>query len=90
MCIRDRLVMCGRRNGMEQLPVLCSYHVVRETRNRSAVNTIKQKMFDEFLLYGEAEQIFKDVRRISVEARVDAFPKRILDFSRGQILSLLQ
>ena len=71
----------GKKIDLDQLMVVSSFHVVNEIRRKSSLEKIKEKLSCEFSKYYSIIQMLKDVKRFSIEARVDDFPKKIFDFS---------
>lgn len=71
----------GKNQDLDQLMTVCSFHVVNEIRKKSSVKKIKENLSKEFSRCYNTIQMLKDVKKFSIEAKIDNFPKKVLDFS---------
>ena len=63
---------------LDQLMMVASFHVVNGIRQKSSLEKIKEKLSGEFSKYQNAIQTLNSVEKFSIEAKIDAFPKKIL------------
>ena len=69
------------KSDLEQLMMICCFHIVKEIRERSIIVVIQEKLIGELSKHQSVVQILKDIKNMSIEAKIDNFPKKILDFS---------
>ena len=71
----------GKNQDLDQLIIVCSFYLVNEIRKKSSVEKIKEKLSEEFSRCYNIIQMLKDIKKFSIEAKIDDFPKKVLDFS---------
>jgi len=71
----------GKNQDLDQLMIVSSFHVVNDIRKKSSVEKIKENLSKEFSRCYSIMQMLRDVKKISIVAKVDNFPKKIFDFS---------
>ena len=69
------------KSDLEQLMMICCFHVVKEIRENTIIRVIQEKVLDELSKHQSIVQILKDIKNISIEAKIDNIPKKILKFS---------
>ncbi len=69
------------KSDLEKLIIICCFHIVKEIRENTAKEIIKDKLIEELSKHQSIMQIFKNIKNISIEAKIDDFPKKMLDFS---------
>ena len=74
--IRESIERKGNGN-LEQMMLVCCFYIVQGIRQKTITNSIRDKILTEFPRY-DTKQLFKDIKNISIEARIDRFPKKIL------------
>ena len=63
---------------LDQLMIVASFHIVNGIRQKYSLEKIKEKLSGEFSKYQNVTQTLNSVERFSIEAKIDAFPKKIL------------
>ena len=77
------------KSDVEQLMMICCFHVAKEIRKNTVVEIIEDRVFTELSKHQSLIQILRGIKNISIEAVIDNFPKKILNFSsKTGILSL--
>ncbi|WP_246282018.1 hypothetical protein [Nitrosopumilus ureiphilus] len=69
------------KSDLEQLMMVCCFHMVKEIRENTIVGGIQDKLLEEWSKHQSTVQILKEIRNISIEAKIDNIPKKSLDFS---------
>jgi hypothetical protein len=69
------------KSDLEQLMMICCFHVVKEIRKNTIIEIIQDKLLRELSKHQSIIQILKDIKNMSIEAKIDNFPKKVLDFS---------
>lgn len=69
------------KNDLEQLMMICCFHMVKEIRENTTTRIIQNKLIKELFKHQSIMQIFKDIKNMSIEAKIDNFPKKVLHFS---------
>ena len=69
------------KSNLEQLMMICCFHVVNEIRRNTIVSVIQDKLLREFSKHQSMVQILKNINNMYIEAKIDNFPNKILDFS---------
>ena len=72
------------KSDLEQLMIICCFHIVKEIREKTISRIIQEKVLGELSKHQSIVQILNDIKNMSIEAKIDNFPKRILDFSSKQ------
>ena len=67
-----------RKSDWEQLMMICCFHIVREIRENKIVDTIQEKLYDELTKHHGIMHILKDIKKISIDAKIDSFPRKVL------------
>ncbi|MCE2506121.1 MAG: hypothetical protein J4F36_06580 [Nitrosopumilaceae archaeon] len=70
-----------KKQGLDQLIIVCGFYVVNEIRKKSPVEKIKNNLTKEFSRHYSIIHMLKDTKKFSIEAKIDDFPKKILSFS---------
>ena len=74
--IKESIEHKGNSN-LEQMMLVCCFYIVQGVRQKTITNTIRDKLLTEFSRY-DTRQLFKNIKNMSIEARIDRFPKKIL------------
>ena len=69
------------KSDLEQLMMICCFHVVTEIRKNTIIDIIQDKLLGELSKHQSIVQLLKNIKNISIEAKIDSFPKKILDVS---------
>ena len=66
-----------RKSDLDQLMMVCCYHIVKEIRKNTALEIIQEKLLRELSNNQSIIGILKDIRNISIEAKIDNIPKKV-------------
>ena len=83
--ITQEIFKKNQKCDYEQIMIFCCYHISEKIRKKLVTETIQDKLLVEFSKYQNILQIFMQIKSISIEAKIDNFPTRILKLSPGQI-----
>jgi len=61
--------------------MICCFHITKEIRENTIIKIIQDKMLRELSKHQCIIKIFKDIKNMSIEAKIDNFPKKELNFS---------
>lgn len=68
------------KSNLEQFLMICCFYLVKEIRQKTITNTIKDKLVAEFSGC-PASQTLQSIQNMSIEAKIDNIPKKILHFT---------
>ncbi len=74
-------VKIKEKSDLDQLMVICCFHIVKEIRKNTIIEIIHGKLLEELSKHQGIVKILKDIKNISIEAKIDRIPKKILNFS---------
>jgi len=69
------------KSDLEQLMMICCFHIVKEIRENTTAEINQEKVFGELFKHQSIVQVLKDIKNISIEAKMDNIPIKILNFS---------
>lgn len=69
------------KSDLDQLMMICCFHITKEIRENTIIRIIQDKMLRELSKHQCIIKIFKDIKNMSIEAKIDNFPKKELNFS---------
>ena len=65
----------------DQLMIFCCYHITKEIRKNTIVEIIQKKLLGELSKHQSMVIILKEIKKMSIEAKIDNIPKKILGFT---------
>ncbi len=68
------------KSSLEQFLMICCFYLVKEIRKKTITNTIKDKLVAECSEH-RTKQFLQDIKNMSIEAKIDNIPKKILHFT---------
>ncbi len=69
-----------RKSSLEQLMMICCFHISKEIRKKTVERIIHHKLLRELSKNHNTLNILKDIKEMSIEARIDNIPKKIYNF----------
>jgi len=78
----SRVIEKRKKSDLEQLMIICCVHVVKEIRKNTIREIIQGKLLKELTKYEGMTEFLNNIEDISIEAKIDNFPKENLNFSR--------
>jgi len=69
------------KSDLNQLIMICCFHIVKEIRKNTIIEIIQDKLLGELSKHQSIVQVLKDIKNMSIEAKIDRIPKKILYFS---------
>lgn len=69
------------KSDLDQLMIICCFHIVKKIRENAVIEIIQDELIEELSKHQSIIQILKDIKNMSIEAKIDNFPKKVLDFS---------
>ena len=70
----------NRKSDLDQLMMIFCYHIVNEIRKNGVLEIIQEKGLRELSKNQSINQVLKDIRNISIEAKIDNIPKKVYTF----------
>ena len=70
----------NRKSDLDQLMMIFSYHIVKEIRKNGVLEIIQEKVLRELSKNQSIKQALKEIRNISIEAKIDNIPKKVYTF----------
>lgn len=68
------------KSNLEQFLMICCFFLVKAIRQKTITHTIKDKLVSEFSSR-HTKPILRDIKNMSIEAKVDNIPKTVLHFT---------
>ncbi|MGB0855435.1 MAG: hypothetical protein ACPGQP_00155 [Nitrosopumilus sp.] len=65
---------------MEQLMMICCFHISKEIRKKTVEKVIQHKLLRELSKHQSILDTLRNIEKISIEARIDNMPKKIYNF----------
>lgn len=65
----------------DQLMLICCFHLVKEIRENTIVEIISDKLLQELTKHQSIIQTLRNIKNMSIEAKIDNYPKRNIDLS---------
>ena len=69
------------KSELEQLMMICCFHMVKEIRKNTVIEIILDRLLKELVTYQSIVQTLKDIKKISIDAKIDDIPKKNLEIS---------
>lgn len=69
------------KSELEQLMMICCFHIVKEIRKNTVTEIIQDRLLKELLTHQSIVQTLKDIKKISIDAKIDDIPKKNLEIS---------
>ena len=69
-----------KKGNLEQLMIICCFHISKEVRRKTVEKIIQHKVLRELSKHHSRTNILKDIKKMSIEAKIDNLPKKIYNF----------
>ena len=70
-----------KNSDLEQLMIIFTVHVISEIRKKSSQKIIHKRLIVELSKYENIKHILKEISHVSIDAQIDNFPKKTIEFS---------
>lgn len=78
--ITKEVIQRNEKSDLDQLVMISCFQIVKQIRKNPIIEVIQQKLFEEWSRHQGLVSILKEIKNISIEAKVDNIPKKILNF----------
>lgn len=69
------------KSNIDQLMIICSYHIATEIREKTTVEIIQKKLLEELHKHQSVVRILNGIKNLYIEAKIDDIPKKVLGFT---------
>ena len=69
------------KSDLDQLMIICCFHIVKEIRKNKVAEVIQDKLLRELFKNQSIMYVLKEIKNISIEAKIDNISKKNLNFS---------
>lgn len=70
-----------QKRELEQFMIICCHHIVKEIRESKITEVIENNLLVELSKYDDFLKTLKEIKTINIEAKIDNFPKKNINFS---------